>query len=198
MPYPVEREGTRRQGGSGDRHFMLAKCQQTRNIGLTETFSLPSMKPDMTSRGMQPLTDEAQHLADFILFSQRNCILRLAPELTQDKVSYPQFFLLAYLAEEEHLSMSSIARMMGHSTAAATGMVDKLQELGHLQRFTAAADRRKIMVRITEQGRALIERMRRNIVRDLSALMAQADQAPSLSRARNLMSRRSKTTTPFA
>ena len=71
-------------------------------------------------------TAEAQQLADFVLFSQRNCILKLSPELTQDKISYPQFFLLTYLAEEESLSMSSIARMMGHSTAAATGMVDKL------------------------------------------------------------------------
>ncbi len=89
------------------------------------------------------LTDaEAQHLADFVMFSQRNCILRLSPELTQGKISFPQFFLLAYLAEEECLSMSSIARMMGHSTAAATGMVDKLQERGYLKRFTAAADRR--------------------------------------------------------
>ena len=41
---------------------------------------------------------------------------------------YPQFFLLTYLASEDFLSMSSIAQKMGHSTAAATGMVDKLQE----------------------------------------------------------------------
>lgn len=148
------------------------------------------MNPHTTSRPLLHPTEEAQHLADFILFSQRNCILRLAPELTQDKVSYPQFFLLAYLAEENQLSMSSIARMMGHSTAAATGMVDKLQELGYLQRFTAAADRRKIMVRITEQGRALIERMRSNIVQNLSDLMAQQDQEPSLSHARRLVSQK--------
>ena len=86
---------------------------------------------------------DVQNLTDFVLFSQRSCILRLSPELTKGKVSFPQFFLLAYLAEEECLSMSNIAKMMGHSTAAATGMVDKLQELGHLKRYTAAADRRK-------------------------------------------------------
>ena len=138
----------------------------------------------------QLTADEAQHLADFVLFSQRNCILKLSPELTQGRISYPQFFLLTYLAEEECLSMSSIARMMGHSTAAATGMVDKLQELGHLKRYTAAADRRKIMVRITDQGRELIERMRGNIARDLADLMAQGDAPARTSKARTIIARR--------
>ena len=131
--------------------------------------------------------DEARSLTDFIMFSQRNLILRLSPELIQGKVSYPQFFLLAYLEEEECLSMSSIARMMGHSTAAATGMVDKLEELGHLKRFTAAADRRKIMVRITDRGKELVARMRRSIARDLATIMAQEDHAP-VKKARRIIS----------
>ena len=92
--------------------------------------------------------------------------------------------------------MSSIARMMGHSTAAATGMVDKLQELGHLKRFTAAADRRKIMVRITEQGLDLVEKMRSNIARDLASLMAEEDNAERTGRARTLITRRGKNPLP--
>ena len=151
------------------------------------------MKTSHSTNRNNLTTDEAQHLADFILFSQRNCILKLSPELTQDKISYPQFFLLTYLAEEESLSMSNIARMMGHSTAAATGMVDKLQELGHLKRYTAAADRRKIMVRITEQGLDLVERMRGNIARDIADIMAREDNASRTGQARTLISRRKKT-----
>ncbi len=133
---------------------------------------------------------EARSLADFVMFSQRSCILRLSPELSQGKISYPQFFLLAYLAEEDCLSMSSIARMMGHSTAAATGMVDKLQTLGHLKRYTAAADRRKIMVRITEKGRQLVEHMRGNIARDLAEFMAREDPDSQVHRARAVIARR--------
>ena len=133
---------------------------------------------------------DVQHLADFVLFSQRSCILRLSPKLTKGKISFPQFFLLAYLAEEECLSMSSIAKMMGHSTAAATGMIDKLQELGHLKRYTAAADRRKIMVRITEQGRRLVSDMRRTIAEDLAQMMARDDESTPMSSARRVISRR--------
>ena len=136
---------------------------------------------------------DVQNLTDFVLFSQRSCILRLSPELTKGKVSFPQFFLLAYLAEEECLSMSNIAKMMGHSTAAATGMVDKLQELGHLKRYTAAADRRKIMVRITEQGRSLVEQMRNNIAADLAQMMAREDSTSPMGNARRVISRRTAT-----
>lgn len=136
--------------------------------------------------------DEARSLTDFIMFSQRNLILRLSPELTQGKISYPQFFLLAYLEEEECLSMSNIAQMMGHSTAAATGMVDKLEELKYLKRFTAAADRRKTMVRITDKGKDLISRMRGNIARDLAAIMAGDEHNPSTVRkARRIISKKS-------
>lgn len=134
---------------------------------------------------------DVQSLADFVLFSQRSCILRLSPELTKGKVSFPQFFLLAYLAEEECLSMTNIAKMMGHSTAAATGMVDKLQELGHLKRYTAAADRRKIMVRITDQGRELVAQMRRNIAADLAQMMSHEDSASPMGAARRVITRRS-------
>ena len=117
---------------------------------------------------MSSISEEANKLADFILFTQRSCILNLSSELNEGKVSYPQFFLLTYLASEDFLSMSSIAQKMGHSTAAATGMVDKLQEMGYLKRMSAAKDRRKIMVAITQE-------VRQSIVRDLAALMAGAD-----------------------
>lgn len=129
--------------------------------------------PRRTSIAKQEEPRNVQTLTDFVLFSQRSCILRLSANLNRDKVSYPQFFLLAYLAEEDCISMSNIAKMMGHSTAAATGMVDKLQELGYISRSTAAADRRKIMVRITKAGMALVERMRANIARDLAAIMSE-------------------------
>ena len=124
---------------------------------------------------MNSISEEANKLADFVLLTQRSCILNLSPELNEGKVSYPQFFLLTYLASEDFLSMSSIAQKMGHSTPAATGMVDKLQEMGYLTRMSAAKDRRKIMVAITQEGRELVDRMRQNIVRDLAALMAGTD-----------------------
>ena len=119
---------------------------------------------------------EADRLADFVLFTQRSCILNLSTELNKGNVSFPQFFLLTYLSSEEYLTMSDIAKKMGHSTAAATGLVDRLEKLGYVERVHAAEDRRKIMVRITAKGVELVSKMRKEIATDLAGILAGMDE----------------------
>jgi DNA-binding MarR family transcriptional regulator len=125
------------------------------------------------------LQAEADRLADFVLFTQRSCILNLSGELSKGNVSFPQFFLMAYLSSEEYLTMSDIAKKMGHSTAAATGLVDRLEKLSYVERIHAAEDRRKIMVRITQKGVELVSRMRREIAIDLADMLSNMDQEES-------------------
>lgn len=119
---------------------------------------------------------EAERLADFVLFTQRSCILNLASELNRGNISFPQFFLMAYLSSEDYLTMSDIAKKMGHSTAAATGLVDRLEKLGYVERVHAAEDRRKIMVRITSKGTEMVARMRKEIAMNLADLMSEMDE----------------------
>ncbi len=118
---------------------------------------------------------EADRLADFVLMTQRSCILNLSPELSKESVSFPQFFLLAYLSSEDYLTMSDIAKKMGHSTAAATGLVDRLEKLAYVERLHAAEDRRKIMVRITAKGSDLVAKMRSEIAAELANMLARSD-----------------------
>ncbi len=119
---------------------------------------------------------DADRLADFVLFTQRSCILNLSTELNKGNVSFPQFFLLTYLSSEEYLTMSDIAKKMGHSTAAATGLVDRLEKLVYVERVHAAEDRRKIMVRITNKGTQLVSKMRTEIANDLAGILADMDE----------------------
>jgi DNA-binding MarR family transcriptional regulator len=119
---------------------------------------------------------DADRLADFVLFTQRSCILNLSSELNKGNVSFPQFFLLTYLSSEEYLTMSDIAKKMGHSTAAATGLVDRLEKLNYVERVHAAEDRRKIMVRITSKGTELVSKMRTEIANDLAGILAGMDE----------------------
>lgn len=120
-------------------------------------------------------------LADFVMMTQRSCILNLSGELNRDKLSFPQFFLLTYLSSEDYLTMSSIAKKMGHSTAAATGLVDRLEKLGFVERVHAAEDRRKIMVRITGKGSTIVKTMRGHIASELAELMAEMDDSEASS-----------------
>lgn len=119
---------------------------------------------------------DADRLADFVLFTQRSCILNLSTELNKGQVSFPQFFLLTYLSCEEYLTMSDIAKKMSHSTAAATGLVDRLEKLSYVERVHASEDRRKIMVRITARGTELVAKMRSEISTDLAGILADMDE----------------------
>ncbi len=111
-------------------------------------------------------------LADFIMFAQRSFLLDLSKELNNGNISYAQFFLLGYLANEDYLNMTEISNKMGHSTAAATGLVDRLEKLGYVQRLHAADDRRKVMVQITRKGIELVNRLRNAIAENISTVMA--------------------------
>ncbi|MEM1441193.1 MAG: MarR family transcriptional regulator [Verrucomicrobiota bacterium] len=114
----------------------------------------------------------ADRLADFIMFAQRSFLLDLSKELNKGNVSYAQFFLLGYLANEDYLTMTDISKKMGHSTAAATGLVDRLEKLGYVQRLHAADDRRKVMVQITRKGIEMVTRLRNSIAESISEIMA--------------------------
>jgi len=134
------------------------------------------MKNILPSASGTPAIADADRLADFVLFTQRSCILNLSAELHKGNVSFPQFFLLTYLSSEEYLTMSDIAKKMGHSTAAATGLVDRLEKLSYVERSSAAEDRRKIMVRITSKGVELVSKMRKEIAVDLAGILAGMDE----------------------
>jgi DNA-binding MarR family transcriptional regulator len=118
---------------------------------------------------------DASRLADFIMFTQRSFLLNLSKELNKGNVSFAQFFLLGYLAKEEFLTMTDISKKMGHSTAAATGLVDRLEKLGYVQRVHASDDRRKVMVQVTKKGIELVGKMREDIVESLVDLMDDLD-----------------------
>jgi DNA-binding MarR family transcriptional regulator len=77
--------------------------------------------------------------------------------------------------------MSAIAKKMGHSTAAATGLVDRLEKLGFVERVHAAEDRRKIMVRITSSGSEIVSTMRQHIASELANIMEDLDDVDASS-----------------
>ena len=60
---------------------------------------------------------------------------------------------------------------MGHTSAAASGLVDRLENLGYVVRSSAREDRRKVMVCITAKGSALVRRIREEMVGNLMKVM---------------------------
>ena len=114
---------------------------------------------------------DAERLADIFTSLQRNFMLTLSQNLQRGDVSFPQYFLLGFLALKGELTMTEIAKKMGHTTAAATGLVDRLEKLGHVARGHAKNDRRKILVKITPSGEGIVSEVRDDMVGNLLKMM---------------------------
>lgn len=125
----------------------------------------------------QDLKTSAERLADIFIVLQRSFVLNLSKELVRGRLSFPQFLLLSFLAqEEEALTMTEVARRMKHTTAAATGLVDRLEKLSLITRKQGPKDRRKVMVVITEKGHAMVQEIRQDMVQNLLRLMEHLDE----------------------
>ena len=139
-------------------HFSLSAL----NTGVATAFR---------SREAEQFRADAEQLSHMILELQRCFVLHLCKELAQGNVSFPQFFLLAFLDQKEVSTMSAIAQKMGHTTAAASGLVARLENLGFVVRSSVREDRRKVMVCITAKGSALVRRIREEMVGNIMKIM---------------------------
>ena len=115
---------------------------------------------------------DAERLADIITSLQRSFMLRLSQDLAKGHVSFTQYFLLGFLVQQGPLNMSAIAARMGTTTAAATGLVDRLEKLDLVRRGPAAGDRRKIIVQPTAAGVALVAEVRDDMIGNVLKIMA--------------------------
>jgi DNA-binding MarR family transcriptional regulator len=115
--------------------------------------------------------DEVGSLASIIMVMQRRFMTSLMGELSRGKVSFPQFFLLGHLCSQGPTGMRGIAELMGHSTPAATGLVQRLEKLGYVRRTHEREDRRKVTVAATAKGVRLVEGIRQEIISNLEKVM---------------------------
>ena len=125
----------------------------------------------MAGSGNEMEKQNTEELADIIMSLQRCFMMNLTKELSLGQVSFPQYFLLGHIGGPDALTMSEIAKKMNHTTAAATGMIDRLENLGYVQRIHAENDRRKVLVKITKKGSALVSHIRQDIINNLTQVM---------------------------
>jgi DNA-binding MarR family transcriptional regulator len=128
-----------------------------------------------TSRDEAHIRADAERLADILTVLQRKFLLNLSKELNRGNVSFPQYLLLGFLAQNTELTMTDIAKKMGHTTAAATGLVDRLEKLGHVTRVHGLDDRRKILVQITASGSRIVAEVRDDMINNLLKMMTHLD-----------------------
>ena len=73
-------------------------------------------------------------------------------------VTGPQLICLYHIARHEPTTLSAISTTVSLSAGTVNGILDRLQAKRLITRKRTAKDRRKVMIRLTEQGRELVNR----------------------------------------
>jgi DNA-binding MarR family transcriptional regulator len=96
-----------------------------------------------------------------------------------DVVTPPQLRVLVMIASQGPLNLGAVARGLGVHPSNATRACDRLVAAGLLDRRDDPADRRNLLLQLTDQGRALVDDV---MDRRRHAIAAVLDRMPALQR----------------
>ncbi len=124
-------------------------------------------------------SDERSALASSIVAETLGAIRHFrcagAERLTREGISIAHLHAMWLLQDNGELPMSRLADLLGVSLSNATGLVDRMEERGLVERVRVPDDRRLVLVRVTAHGVEVVETMdvfRRDI---LERLMSRLD-----------------------
>jgi DNA-binding MarR family transcriptional regulator len=102
--------------------------------------------------------------ADAVAAELRPALLRLARELRKETeqlgITARQATLLWLVRRSPGLSLAELAAEEGISPPALSGHVDRLERAGLIERVRSSEDRRRVGLRLTDEGARLLRRVR--------------------------------------
>lgn len=102
-----------------------------------------------------------------------------AEELNKGQITPPQILILEFLNRKGPSKMTDIARFMGTSTAASTGIVNRLVKSGYVIRSFDEKDRRIVKIKIVAKGLDLAKKIsfnRRNMLINIFGRISEQDR----------------------
>jgi DNA-binding MarR family transcriptional regulator len=93
----------------------------------------------------------------------RKMRVKLSNELSQGKITIPQYHILSFLLDKGKATMSEVAEYLFVSPAAVTGLVDKLVKMRFVKRTFSSSDRRIIVISLTEKGQKVISKIKNQL-----------------------------------
>ena len=100
-----------------------------------------------------------------------------APELNAIELTMSQTKALYLVVAAGHIRMSELAAGLGVTSSTATGSVDRLVELGLVERREEPADRRQVVVTPTMAASELLEQLRELNSARMREMLARIDAA---------------------
>lgn len=125
---------------------------------------------------MTPAEAKATIVADFkASIGELRCLG--SERLVRLGISMTQLHVMHLLEHHGELAMSRLAETLDVSVSAATGLVDRVEERGFVERIRVSEDRRVVMVRITDTGRQMLEDVELLRVGIIGQVLDELDQA---------------------
>jgi DNA-binding MarR family transcriptional regulator len=80
------------------------------------------------------------------------------PMLDAMGITYPQYLVLNVLGEDEGATVGAIAQRLSLESSTVTPPIKRLEQAGLVERQRSKVDERQVQVRLTDAGRAILER----------------------------------------
>lgn len=117
----------------------------------------------------------------FFLLSKANqmSIRFLAQKVAELNITPVQALVLGFLSDEDRITSSELGKRSELDSATMTGILDRLEAAGLIERQGNPADRRSIKIHLTEQGKALAGEAVRIIAeanREFLAILTEQEQ----------------------
>lgn len=105
------------------------------------------------------LAEFAQRINEIMPVIIKEFVRRQSNQLFKGQITLPQFLILGFLYREQESKMTALAHFMRVSTAAMTGIVDRLVRVGYVVRISDPFDRRITKIKLTAKGSQLLNRV---------------------------------------
>ena len=103
--------------------------------------------------------------------------------LSRGKITLPQLGVLEYLSNRRESPMNELARHLGVTRPAATGLADRLIAQGLVSRQGDRSDRRVIRINLTPKGRRVLDNIwnqKRRMLQEVFGQLSPAERAQYL------------------
>ena len=121
-----------------------------------------------------------EELADITSFIHTVLVRKQSSLLIKGKIGLAQIVVVDILRKNGELKMSDMAKTLGVTKSAVTGMTDRLIRDGFLKRERSQSDRRIVWLKLTEKGNSLSRKLVKNkldIMRSLFTNINEKDRS---------------------
>ena len=125
------------------------------------------------------LSEFADKLNEIMPVIMREFFKCQSNEFSKGKITLPQFVVLGFLERQQEARMTDIATHLWVSTAAATGIIERLVKCGYVSRTQQPGDRRIVKIRLTAKGNELVKKVtieKRQMIMEIFGRLTQAER----------------------